>query len=189
MRELENRLSHIISQSAWLSDVLQTVRDLGPAGAYVAAGAIRDTAWNFLTGRLASALFGDVDVAYFAPGGSDETCRHFERRLAGRSPAVRWEVTNQAHVHRWYRSSMGESVAPFQGVRDAIARWPETATAVGARLNVDGHIEILAPLGLEGLFSMVVRHNPAHGDAPAYRARIASKRWKNRWPELTVMES
>jgi hypothetical protein len=142
--------------------------------------------WNALTARVASIPSGDVDVVYFEAAEGAEARLHIEDRLARRLPTVRWEVTNQAHVHLWYRDGMGRSIAPFRGVLDAMATWPETATAVGARLTRSGGVEVIAPLGLDDLFDLVLRHNPARVDDSAFRARIAEKGWCERWPELTV---
>ncbi|HYO95045.1 MAG TPA: nucleotidyltransferase family protein [Polyangiaceae bacterium] len=110
MIPLENQLRHIISSSAWLSAVLETVRDVGPPQAYVAAGAIRDSVWNFLTGRTANVPSGDIDVVYFDANGTWSASSCFETALAERLPGVRWEVTNQTHVHQWYRDSRGQSL-------------------------------------------------------------------------------
>jgi hypothetical protein len=64
--------------------------------------------------------------------------------------------------------------------------WPETATAVGVRLDRRGEIEVAAPLGLDDLFGLIVRptrrfvadkHN-------IYLDRIHSKDWARDWPGL-----
>jgi hypothetical protein len=70
-----------------------------------------------------------------------------------------------------------------------MATWPDTATAVGARLGVAGEVEVLAPLGLEDLFSLVLRHNPVRVDEAVFLERIARKRWTERWPELKLVSS
>jgi hypothetical protein len=189
MTDLTEQLRAFIASSPELVRVLRAVREVAPEGAYVAAGAIRDTVWNRLTGRGAQQLEGDVDVVYFDANETAEGAREFERELTMRLPHKRWEVTNQAHVHLWYRDASGGTVAPFQSVPEAVATWPETATAVGARLSVAGHVDVLAPLGLEDLFALVVRHNPARVDSAVFRERLARKRWAERWPELKIVQS
>jgi hypothetical protein len=51
MTDLADQLRAFVASSPELVQVLRAVRELGPEGAYVAAGAIRDTVWNTLTGR------------------------------------------------------------------------------------------------------------------------------------------
>jgi hypothetical protein len=55
----------------------------------------------------------------------------------------------------------------------------------------DGAIEIIAPHGLDDLFSMTVRPTPAFraGNLPIFRQRLREKRWLERWPRLVVLEA
>jgi uncharacterized protein len=41
----------------------------------------------------------------------------------------------------------GGPVEPLMSIADAVATWPETATAVAVRLSHDGEVEVCAPLG------------------------------------------
>ena len=76
---------------------------------------------------------------------------------------------------------------PMPTWRMRIAHWPETATAVAARLDPGG-VEILAPHGLADLLALVARPTPAHrADPAAMLARIAAKSWLTRWPRLQVL--
>jgi hypothetical protein len=189
MTDLADQLRELLASSPELLHVLGVVREVAPEGAYVAAGAIRDTVWNMLTGRPLQELEGDVDVVYFDAAETVDACRKYECELAQRLPQKRWEVTNQAHVHLWYRDASGGTVAPFRSVDEAMASWPETATAVGARLCVGGRLQILAPLGLDDLFSLVLRHNPVRVGTAVFLERVARKRWTERWPELKVVSN
>jgi len=100
---------------------------------------------------------------------------------------VQWEVTNQATVHLWFEDYFGHPVAPLCSLEEAIASWPEYATAVGLRLEQDDAITVIAPHGLEDLFGLVVRRNPARASVETYRQRLAQKRYAERWPRLTVV--
>ena len=98
-------------------------------------------------------------------------------------------MTNQAGVHLWFERHFGHPVAPLRSLEEAIASWPEYATAVGIRLDDDDRLHVLAPLGLHDLFAMVVRRNPARVSVATYRERVAAKRYTHRWPHVTVMEA
>jgi hypothetical protein len=97
----EQELKHIIETTPWLMAVLRAVRAVGPARAYVAAGAARDTVWNHLTGREESGPAGDIDVVYFDAGEPPGTSTAHEAAFARSSPSMHWEATNQAWVRRW----------------------------------------------------------------------------------------
>jgi uncharacterized protein len=65
--------------------------------------------------------------------------------------------------------------------------WPEFATALGVTLRAHDTLELIAPYGLADLLAMVVRRNPARVSVDTYRARVASKRYAERWPLVTVV--
>ncbi|HMI86308.1 MAG TPA: hypothetical protein VK550_19575 [Polyangiaceae bacterium] len=54
MIEHYRQLTEMVRSTPWLLETIQIVRDVGPPGGYVAAGAVRDTVWNWLTGRAIS---------------------------------------------------------------------------------------------------------------------------------------
>jgi hypothetical protein len=78
--------------------------------------------------------------------------------------------------------------APYTSVFDAMRHWPETATAVAARLAQGGGIEIAAPFGLSDLFALVVRPTTGFRQEKhrLYLERISTKRWLEIWPGLRV---
>jgi hypothetical protein len=79
---------------------------------------------------------------------------------------------------------------PYANCLDAMRRWPETATCVAARLGRDGTIELAAPYGFDDLLGCVLRPAPhfTAGRIAVFRERVASKRWQQIWPRLTVVE-
>jgi hypothetical protein len=48
---------------------------------------------------------------------------------------------------------------------------------------------VIAPHGLDDLFAMVVRRNPARVSVATYRERVAGKRYAQRWPKVRVIEA
>jgi hypothetical protein len=55
-----------------------------------------------------------------------------EEALTSQLGGVPWEARNQAAVHLWFPEKFGYEVEPFGLTAEAIASWPETATAVGS---------------------------------------------------------
>ena len=163
--------------------LLTLVRTLPLPDCWVGAGFVRDAVWDDLHGFPATLPSGDVDVVWFDPANVDPSeDRRLEERLLALDASVRWSVKNQARMH------VRNGDAPYASTVDAIRHWPETATAVAARLGADGSCELAAPFGLDDLFHLVVRPTPVFsGDrCGIVLDRLRRKRWLERWPRLRV---
>lgn len=186
----EDRLIALAQSSAWLMPALRAVRALGLAQWCIGAGAIRNLVWDSLHGHPTPTPLSDVDVAFFdAQDLTPERDARLQAQLQQALPELPWEVTNQAGVHLWFEACFGHAVAPLHSLEEAVASWPEYATAVGLTLDAAGHIRIIAPYGLDDLFAMRVRRNPARVSVETYRERLASKRYQERWPGVTVLSA
>lgn len=166
---------------------LMAARSLGLSSWCIGASAVRSLVWDALHGFEHASPLEDVDVVYFdalADGPMQES--ELEGRLRAMLPTLQWEVTNQATVHRWFVSHLGQVVPAFGSLEEGVATWPEFATCVGVNLNHDDAIGIVAPHGLEDLFGLRVRHNPLRASVQTYRERVASKHWGERWPLLRM---
>jgi hypothetical protein len=56
------------------------------------------------------------------------------------------------------------------------------------RLRDDDRLDIVAPCGLDDLFQMVLRRNPRQVTLEYFRWRVASKRIRETWPKVTVID-
>lgn len=186
------RVFEVIRRDALRMAGLQAVRELGLPDAWIGAGFVRNAVWDAMTSRPSDPAKHDVDVLFFDPSWttlpSDEAQRReraLEARLAEMRPelARQWSVTNQARMAAY------NGDAPYRNTEHAISHWPETATAIAVRLNEGGELELIAPHGLDDLFAMVVRRSPAFARKDAlWKARVAAKAWRQRWPEVTIVD-
>lgn len=163
---------------------LAVVRSLHLPDGWIGAGFVRNALWDHLHGRPPSALAGDVDVLWFDPQCLDpEEDRRLEARLRAIAPGIDWSVKNQARMHR------RNGDAPYRDTSDAMRYWPETATAVAVRRTEQDQCEVCAPLGLEDLFNLRLRPTPRFSEdrQAIFQQRIASKRWLDQWPSLTLV--
>jgi hypothetical protein len=185
---LAARLRAIARATPWCMQALHAVAQLGLHDCCIGAGAVRALVWDALHGHAQPSVPGDIDVAYFDADdlrADSETA--LRQRLESLLPGVPWDVCNQARVHLWFEDYFGYAVPPLLSLDDAIASWPEFATAVGIYLQPDGEIGIVAPHGLDDLFNMVVRRNPARISLDGYAQRLASKDFAARWPRVTII--
>jgi hypothetical protein len=190
LSDSEAALVDLIRSSEWMLRVLAAVHDERVPDAWVGAGALRDLVWGVRYGSgFSPERVRDVDVAFFDPHDlSRDNDERIEERLGQRLPGVPWEARNQAAVHTWYHGKFGgDPVEPLTSIHDALATWPETATAVAVRLGSDDTIEICAPFGLDDLLGGVWRRNPRQISVERSLARLARHQPQTRWPAVTVI--
>lgn len=183
LRDLSD-LARFLEAHADLHALLSHVESLGLPDGWIGAGLIRNAVWDALHGRAVRLTrLDDVDVIYFdAADVREARDAALERRLGVLAPGMTWQVRNQARMHR------RNADAPYRDTCDAIAHWPETATAIAAR-TAQGKVEVIAPYGIDDLVNLIVRPTPAFTHKmDIYLARLASKDWARRWPKLTFEE-
>lgn len=177
-------VQRFISSNRPIVRLLEAVARLQLPDSWIGAGLIRNAVWNALHGyQSADIAARDIDVAYFDPAKTSKADDlAIEARLGAEMSNVPWEVRNQARMHK----DNGDS--PYLSTVDAIRCWPETATAIAARID-GGRIEVVAPYGVDDLLQLIVRPTPVFlRKMTIYRARLAAKDWKQQWPKLTFLE-
>lgn len=103
--------------------------------------------------------------------------------LCERFPGFPWFVKNQARMHE------KNQLAPFKSSFDGVAHFTEIPTAIAARIY-EGQLEIMAPHGLDDLFTGIVKPTPAFQAMPflaIYKKRMHEKQWHYIWPKLTIV--
>ena len=152
---------------------------------WIAAGFIRNAVWDALHGRTPQPPGCDVDVIWFDPDRCHERLdRDIEEKLRAVVPSIEWSVKNQARMHA------RNDDKPYDSSSDAMRYWPETATAVAARICGRDQLEIASPLGLDDLFKLLLRPTQrfANEKLPIYEERVRSKAWIELWPLLKRAE-
>jgi uncharacterized protein len=179
---LEQHLEAILRRAPMQLQVLEIVRSLALPDWAVGAGFIRASVWDELSSYTIASPVDDIDVLYFDPQTHDARCDEaLEQRLREIDPVLPWSVRNQARMH------IRNGDDPYSSTADALRFWLETPTCIAVRSDAAGGLEIIAPYGLEDLFSMTIRPTPCgHVRKAAYLSRIREKRWHERWPNVTV---
>jgi len=175
-------LSSLIAGDGERMRLLGKVQALQLPDCWIGAGFVRAAVWDHLHRRVSTAPGEDVDVIWFDRKRAAATVdSEIEALLRAAEPSIDWSVKNQARMH------LRNGDEPYTSAKDAVSRWPETATAIALRLT-DGSVEIMAPFGLDDLFSMTVRPTPAFiGEKlPIFQRRVREKLWLERWPRLIL---
>jgi hypothetical protein len=182
-------LQAVLCRNDVLVDVLARTAGLGLPGWYVTAGCLVQTVWNVVTDRPPTSGIKDYDVMYFDDGDlsweAEDVVIKTGREIFADIP-VEVEIRNEARVHLWYEQKFGVACPPHESTESAIDCFAATTCCVGVRLQPDGRWRVYAPHGLSDVFNLVVRPNPVLAPRGVYEAKTA--RWKQQWPELTVLD-
>lgn len=185
---LRERLEQIVRADPHLMQLLNVARAAHLPQWRLAGGCIYQTVWNLLTKRPAGTGINDYDLIYFDDADlSAETEAAVEARIRAALPGfpAPVEVCNQARVHLWFESHFGIAYTPVASADEAITRYASKTHAVGVRLTHDDRLDVFAPFGLDDIFDMVVRPNPALPNKATHEKKAA--RARAIWPELRVI--
>lgn len=180
-------LIEIIGSEPLLMEVLRGLRDTALPDWLLVAGSIYNVVWNRLTGRPALTGVRDIDVFYFDDSdrsyeAEDAVIKHLGRQFAHLPLPV--EPRNQARVHLWFPQKFNQPFAPLTSSAEMLGRYASKTHSVAARLEDDDTLGIVAPFGLNDIFSFRIVPNRVLQNEPAHTAKAA--RAKSVWPELSV---
>ncbi|MBF3254189.1 hypothetical protein HKW75_33870, partial [Pseudomonas aeruginosa] len=97
MKTAEDILALIAADSSRLH-LLRVLREVGPEGAWIGAGFVRNAVWDHLHGYGEATPLADIDVLHFAPRALDpQADADFEAALRRRCEAP-WSVKNPARM-------------------------------------------------------------------------------------------
>lgn len=181
-------LRSVLSRNKVLTDVMTRAATLELPGWYVTAGCLFQTVWNVVTDRPPTSGIRDYDIFYFDGTDlswetEDAVIKAGQEMFAGLPVEV--EIRNEARVRLWYEQKFGVPCPPHDSTEAAIDSFAATTCCLGVRLEPGGEWRVYAPHGLSDVFNLVVRPNPVLAPREVYEAKAA--RWRDEWPELTVL--
>lgn len=188
MLETREAVLQCIRQDAWMMEILKNAQTLELPDWWICAGFVRSKIWDQLHDFSVHTPLADIDVIYFDQSDPNEQIeKEYEKRLAELSPHLPWSVKNQARMHQVSKMS------PYTSSVDGMAKFPETATALGVKLDEKGEVVLTAPWGLDDVLKMEVRptkyYTKNSGREAIYAQRIAAKNWSKTWPYLKVYDT
>jgi uncharacterized protein len=177
-----------LSRNEVLVEVATRAALLELPGWYLTAGCLAQTVWNTVTGRAPDDGIKDYDLFYFDAADLSweaENARIQSAKVAYSDIRAEVEVRNEARVHLWYEQKFGVPCPPYSSTEDAIDSFAATTCCLGVRLEPGGRWRTYAPHGLSDVFNLVIRPNPVLAPHAVYEAKAS--RWRQHWPELTVL--
>ncbi|MBN8209084.1 nucleotidyltransferase family protein [Bacillus sp. NTK071] len=183
----EDDVVRLISEDKWMMEILFEVKRLQLPDWWVCAGFVRSKIWDVLHEFEQRTTLADIDVIYFDRHVTDESHEKvLEEQLIKQAPDLPWSVKNQARMHRINK------LVPYESSIDAMAKFPETATALGVKLDSEDNMILASPLGIEDVLQMVVKPTPSFSQSDElfkiYKKRVNVKNWSGTWAKVTVLE-
>ncbi|MDE8564097.1 nucleotidyltransferase family protein [Anoxybacillus rupiensis] len=175
-----------IQKDEWMMETLRAVQSLNLPDWWVCAGFVRAKIWDVLHGFQERTPLPDIDVIYFDRKHTEKAAeKKLEQKLYHLLPDRPWSVKNQARMHAINGGS------PYLSSVDAMSKFPETATALGVRLDEKGVVVLAAPWGVEDVCQLLVKPTPYFCEtkkrAQMYEERVRRKKWTSIWHKLTIV--
>ncbi len=166
-------------------EILRTARTLNLPDWWICAGFIRSKIWDVLHDFNERTPISDIDVIYFDPANmnvSEE--KIFEGKLKSLKQNIPWSVKNEARMH------VKSNMPPYASATDAISKFPETATALGVRLDEHDNVILIAPCGTRDVVNLEVKPTQYFIESKErmeiYNERIAKKNWSKTWGKVKI---
>lgn len=180
----EEDIIKVIRDDAWMMTILRAVKTLSLPDWWICAGFVRSKIWDVIHNFSSRTPLSDIDVIYFEPTNIDESEeKKLEEKLKSLIPNVPWSVKNQARMH------IKSNMSPYISSVDGISKFPETATALGVKLDEKNMIQLAAPWGINDVVNLEVRPTPEYETLERidiYQNRVNKKEWDKTWNRLKI---
>lgn len=185
MLKNEADVIRLIQNDEKMMEIIKAASTLNLPDWWICAGFIRSRIWDALHGFNDRTEIPDVDVIYFDKSIINEDMeKEFEEKLISIMPDIPWSVKNEARMHTINNSS------PYTSSQDAISKFPETATALGIKVDDENKLILIAPYGLDDVINLEVKPTPHFRGskelAVIYKERVSKKNWKSIWHKIEV---
>jgi uncharacterized protein len=181
----EEQIISLIIEDRWMMEILKAAKSLNLPDWWICAGFVRSKVWDTLYGFSERTPIPDIDVIYFNPACTDEAEeKKLEATLVSLMPNIPWSVKNEARMH------LKNNMPPYSSSVDAISKFPETATALGVKIDEHENIILTSPCGISDVMNLEVKPTPLFKEnkelAAIYKERIIKKNWIATWNKIKV---
>lgn len=178
------KIYQMISKNLELMELLEVIKSFDLNDSWLCAGTLRNFVWNSLSG-INETLKSDIDLVFFDENLSYEETIKIEKELKLKYPKYDWEVKNE-----YYMNVHSPNSPKYISSKDAISKFPEKCTAIGARLNSDNKLELFLPYGEHDILNFIVSPTPYFANDESryqvYLDRINKKKWDKKWERLQI---
>lgn len=180
----ENDIVKAIKEDEWMMNILFAVKSLDLPDWWICAGFIRSKIWDMIHDKNERTPLPDIDVIYFDSENTNEfEEKSIEEILTTLLSNIPWSVKNQARMH------IRSNFPPYSSSVDGISKFPETATALGVKLDDKNNVVLAAPWGVHDVINLVVKPTTLYNTderIKIYHDRVSNKNWDKTWGGLKV---
>ncbi len=175
----------LIQSDEKMMEIIKAASTLNLPDWWICAGFVRSKIWDILHGFSERTETPDVDVIYFDNININENSeKELENKMISIIPNIPWSVKNEARMH------VLNNLPPYTSSEDAISKFPETATALGVKLDKDHNLVLTSPCGIDDVINLELKPTPFFIEtkelAAIYEERIIKKNWKAIWHKIKV---
>ena len=154
----------------------------------IVSGVHYNAVWNRLPGKPSGHGVKDIDLFYFDASDlsyeAEDVVIGMAAALFGDLPAP-VEIRNEARVHLWFGKRFGQPYPQLGSTAEALGYFAARTHAVGLRLDAASGPELVAPFGLDDIFSLRLVPNRRLDNRATYEEKAARARLN--WPEIEVV--
>jgi len=181
----EKDIVTLIEQDEWMMNILRAAKNLNLPDWWICAGFVRSKIWDTTHGFRERTPLDDIDVVYFDSANIEESVeKQLEDKLRSQLAGIPWSVKNEARMH------LVNEFPPYSSTIDAISKFPETATALGVKLNEKNEVILCAPHGVDDVIEGIIKPTPfftkSEDRMKIFSTRITKKNWKAIWENLKI---
>jgi len=169
-----------------MMELLKSAQTLKLPDWWICAGFVRSKIWDVQHGFDERTTIPDIDVIYYDRTNREKRVeKEHEETLRKILPTIPWSVKNQARMHSV------NNISPYTSSVDAISKFPETATALGVKLDDRDNVILTAPHGIEDVVNLRVKPTPYFCEKKEqmkiYEDRIRKKNWQIVWSKVEII--
>lgn len=182
----EEDIIALIYKDKWMMELLKCAKSLNLPDWWICAGFVRSKIWDVQHGFDERTTIPDIDVIYYDRTTIEKNVeKEHEEVLKRLLPTIPWSVKNQARMHSV------NNIPPYSSSVDAISRFPETATALGVKLDEGNNVILTAPHGIDDVVNLKVKPTPYFYEKKEqrkiYDERIRKKNWQAVWNKVEII--
>ncbi len=181
----EKEIICLIKEDRWMMQLLKDAKSLNLPDWWICAGFVRSKIWDTVHNKCVRTSLPDIDVIYYNPDNTKELEeKKYENQLKSLRPNTPWSVKNQARMH------LVNKMNPYTSSTDAISKFPETATALGVKLDEFDNVLLTAPWGTHDVLHLIVKPTPYFVETEErfqiFQDRVCKKNWISIWSRILL---
>jgi hypothetical protein len=180
----EQKLIGITAQQKEINEIFQILHSYDLTQAFLCGGSLRNLIWDHLSNRQPNFIRNNIDVIYADHEQSSEAFLTIQEMIKVQHSKFLWNIQNICLNNSTNHEPYGQTIM------EALKTIPETCSAFGLTITLEGEYQVLAPFGLKDLFNFEIHPTQMYSHdqkkLALYQKRLEWKEWPATWPQIKV---